>query len=97
MDPIVKVFCFYLALRFIQFGSLRLLRSMGQIFRDDEAFHIIMKPHAICGGLCNGRRKFFKVRRGAFALVEGRRHDVNHYLLDEYCLQPLGSSLEGAE
>ena len=97
MDPIVEVFCFYLALRFRQFGSPRLLQSVGHICCDDEAFHIIMKPHAICGGLRDGRQKLFEVCRGAFAPVEERRHDVHHHLPDGCCWRPLDSSVGGAE
>ena len=97
MDPIVEVFCFYLSLCLRQFRSPRLLRSVYHICRDDEAFHNIMKPHAICCGLRDGRRKLFEVRCGAFMPVEGRRHDGHHYLLDGCCRQPLGSSLDGAE
>ena len=97
MDSIVEVFWFYLALRFRQFGSLKLLHGVCHICRDDEAFHIIMKPHAICGGLRNGRQKLFEVCRGAFAPVKGRRHDVHHRLSDRCCRRALGSSLDGAE
>ena len=70
---------------------------MGHICRDDEAFHIVMKPRAICGGLCHGCRKFLEVHRGALTLIEGRRHDIHHDLSDGCCRRPLGSSLEGAE
>ena len=97
MDPIVELFCFYIALRFRQFGSPQLMRGVCHICRDDEAFHIIMKPHAICGGLRDGRRKLFEVCRGAFAPVEGRRHDVHHHLPEVCCQRPLGSFLDGAE
>ena len=54
MYLIVQVFCLDIALCFIQFRTLRLMRSVGDIFRDDEAFHIIMKPDAVCGGLSDG-------------------------------------------
>ena len=97
MDPIVEVFCFCLSLCLRQFGAPLLMRSVCHVCRDDGAFHIIMKPHAICCGLRNGRRKLFEVRRGNFVPVKGRLHDGHHYLLDGCCRRPLGSSLNGAE
>ena len=97
MYPIAQVFCLDLGLCFSQFGSPRLMRGAGHILRDDEAIHIVMKPHAICGGLRNGCRKLLEVRLGALAPIEGRCHDVHHHLSDGCCRRPLGSSLDGAE
>ena len=97
MDPIVDVSCFYLALRFRQFRSPRLMRGVCYIFRDDEAFHIIMKPHVICGGLRDDRRKLLKVRRGTLVPVKGHCYDFHHHLPDGCCGRPIGSSRDIAE
>ena len=70
MYPILQVFCLDIALCFIQFRTPRLLRGVGDIFRDDEAFHIIMKPDAVCGGLRDGGRELLEVCRGALAPIK---------------------------
>ena len=65
-----------------QFGSPWLLCCVVHICRDDEAFHIVMKFYSLCGGLCNGCRQLFEVRRGGLAPVKGHLHDVHHHLPD---------------
>ena len=97
MYPIVQVLRLDLDLCFRQFRTSQLLRGVGNIGRDDKSLHVVMEPDAVCGGLGNGGQELLEVCRSTLAPIKGRRHDVNHHILNGCCGWPLSSSLDGAE
>ena len=97
MYPIVQVLFLDLFLCLRQFKTPRLMQSVEDICRDDEALHVVMELDAVCGSLRDGGRELLKVCCGALAPIEGRQHDVNHHMLNGCCGRSLGSSLDGAE